>query len=146
MSVDRVKDHERLFRSVKLKPEFIGQDGRAKISAFNDRNKRPSVDRAQLIDDEPTKTNLFLPGDYVLQLVASEIRAIPAIEEKNDKGRNVLDSGVHKVDVEPVTEGHHAAHAEIFLTRLPNDGNSTNSGAFQKLKVRLAEIAIVLKP
>ena len=146
MSIDRVEDCERLFRSVKLKPEFIGQDGRAKTSAFNDRNKRPSVDRAQLIGNEPTKTNLFLPGDYVLQLITSDVRAIPPIEEKNDKGRNVSDNGVHNADVEPVIEGHHPAHAEIFLTRLPEDGLETNSGAFQKLKVRLAEIAVVLKP
>ncbi len=146
MTLDRVEDHERLFRSVKQKPEFIGQDGRPKTSAFNDRNKRPSVDRATLIGDDPAKTNLFQPGDYVLQLIASEIRAIDPIQEKDEKGRNASDSGIHSVDVEPVKEGHHESHAEIFLTRQPNDKTLTNSGAFKRLQVRLAEIAIVLTP
>jgi hypothetical protein len=139
MIPDRVEDQEYLFRVVK--PISIGQDGRPKTSAFNDRFKRPSVDRAHLIDNDPTKTALYQPGDSVLQLIASEIRGLAPLEELDKKGRRVLDEGVHKADVEPVTEGHHEAHAEIFLTRHPDNGIETSSGVFARFQVQLAAIA-----
>jgi hypothetical protein len=142
MTSDRVEDHEQLYRVAK--PEFVGQDGRLKPSAFNDRYKRPSVDRAHLIGNDPTRTHLYQPGDFVLELLASDIREIPVLEEKDEKDRKLPDV-FHKVDVEPVKEGHHAAHAEIFTTRVPNNGASTPTGVFKRLQIRLAEIARILQ-
>ncbi len=147
MSSDRVEDHELLFRTVK--PRCIKRDdfGKLKISssAFNDRFKRPSFDRAHLIGNDPTKTALYQPedGDSVLELIASEIRGIAALEELDKKGQRVLDKGVHKADVEPVKEGHHEAHAEIFLTRHPDNGIEIPSGVFARFQVQLAAIARV---
>lgn len=147
MTSDRVEDHERLFRSVKITSPSIKRDelGKPKISAsaFNDRERRPSVDRAHLIDNNPLNTNLYQPGDFVLELDASQIRGISAFEEFDNKGQRVADKGVHKADVEPVKVGHHEAHAEIFLTRVPNNGSATSSNIFAKLQVQLAAIARV---
>ena len=148
MTSDHVEDHERLFRSVKLgsiKRDELGKP-RISASAFNDRYRRPSVDRAHLIDDNPLNTNLYQPGDFVLELKALEIRGIAPLEELDKKGQRVLDEGVdkavvHKADVEPVTEGHHEAHAEIFLTRHPDNGIETPAGVFARFQVQLAAIA-----
>lgn len=86
MPEDQVLDDEVLYRRV---PDREGNYERDKGSyillpaAFLDRAKQPSVDRAKLRDNDPTKC-ILEPTDFVVSLVAIEVRRIDDLSRTVD--------------------------------------------------------------
>lgn len=110
---DYVADDEVLYRRIPLRRElFKLVDGRVRPSsqAFSDRLWRPSVDRAKLIDHDPTRTQQQ-SSDSVMSLITGEVRKIDTVVQKNAKGETIQ---LHAIDVEPVPLNDNPAHAEIF--------------------------------
>ncbi len=135
MLVDRVADDEVLYRRVPALREYFkveGETTRISSQAFSDRQFRPSVDRAALLNDDPSRTQQD-PTDAVVRLVAGEVRAIASVEQRNEKGETTLR---HVIDVEPVPLPQNPAHAEIFA--IPD---FASKGVFRKLQESLARLA-----
>src|SRR5579872_6191853 len=136
MSDDHVADEELLYRRVRLLPGlFVEADGKVRPSsqAFNDRYRRPSVDRANLRGGDPTKSQIE-ESDSIVSLVAQDIRDIKTVEQRNEKGEVIHR---YMIDVEPKPEPDNPAHAEIFAVP-----EFSSEGAFRRLKERLAQLAV----
>jgi len=138
---DRVEDSEVLFRSVEDGKNYAWiEGGQLKVSsqAFMDRNNKPSVDRARLVNDDPGRSQKSA-SDGILQLLTVEVRAEPVVENNQD-GDPVANYLV-KVDPDPIPPGgplpENPAHALISLTP-----NTENKKLFRKLRERLALLAM----
>lgn len=142
MLVTPVTDDEVLYRRVPRKEGLyiIQADGIIKVSssAFSDRSFRPSVNRAELCQNNPFKTQRETT-DGVVSIVTRDVRAIDTVVQNDEKGRPVK---VFCIDVEhvpiigdPVLPDN-PAHAEIYL--IPSSSNRTT---FRKLCERLAQLA-----
>lgn len=131
---DRVDDDEVLYRSVKRTLWKQKNDGEFYLSsqAFADRNRRPSVDRAELCGHDPSYTQ-FRPSDYVCSLVAEDVRAIATVVKRDRKG---VPQVRHNIDVEPVPLSDNVAHAEIYAVPEISGGR-----LFERLLERLAYLA-----
>lgn len=132
--VDSVGDEEVLYRRI---PGGLGYkrepDGTLRISAsaFADRGRRPSVDRARLRNNDPRLTRHNL-SDGVASLAALQVRAITVSTNDSD-GRPVL---AHVLDVEPVPLDDNPAHAEIFAIPFPEKDKT-----FERIRSALAQLA-----
>jgi hypothetical protein len=137
--LDRVGDAERLYRRVREKYVRIEADNTVRFSAnaFNDRERKPSVDRAILVDDQPQRTRKE-PSDAVAGLIAREVRAIEEVVERTATGQVVRP---YRIDVVPNPIHNdpdlpdNPAHAKIQADR------EINSSAFKQLKDVLARMA-----
>jgi hypothetical protein len=131
---DRVDDDEILYRSVV--PNLWKQKNSGEVylssQAFAGRNRRPSVDRAQLCGHEPSYAQFRL-SDYVGNLVAESVRAIDTVVKHDKKG---VPQVHHNIDVEPVPLPDDAAHAEIYAVPEISGGR-----LFERLLERLAYLA-----
>lgn len=131
---DPVADSEYLFRSVRLSDAgYRYEDGKVRISAsaFNDRNKQPSVDRAFLINNDPCKSQKSA-SDCVVSLLTKKVR-----KEKVERNGSefILD-----VQADPLQEN--LAHAKIIPS--PEYRNDKD---FKKVKESLARMAtLMLEP
>ena len=130
-----VANDEILYRAVMNEARFFPSDGhggyRISSIAFNDIERRPSVDRAALCPNGASNTqNRFRSGSGVLSLVAAEIRQIAATHGSTGQ--------VYFVDVEPVPLPNNPAHAEIF-GRPPFDTDKI----FDRIKQALSRLAAV---
>lgn len=133
-----VSDDEILYRAVANEPRYFptDADGNPRISgmAFNDVNRRPSVDRAALCPGGPEETqSRFRSGSSVLSLVAREVRSLSATHGATGQ--------VYTVDVEPVPLPENPSHSEIF-GRPPFDTDKI----FDRIKQSLTRIALVTLP
>ena len=112
MASDRVDDSEDLYRRVLFGANHYTVDqGRARLTsqAFADRTARPSVDRAILRENDPTRTQ----GDArnaVVRLETHAVRAIADVVRADKKGQPIER---HLVDVVSVPLPNNDAHAEI---------------------------------
>ncbi len=125
-----VEDEEILYRSVRLADGgYKLENGVYQISssAFNDRNMQPSVDRAQLKNNNPEQSRKS-KTDCVVSLKTLEIRN-ETIE------RNEIN---YILDVKPDPTDENPAHAIV----VPSP-EYKNEKAFRKVKERLARIATV---
>lgn len=139
---DRVQDDEQLYRRVLSSvPLLYSMDGgqiRFSSTAFNDRSKQPSVDRARLQNFDPQRSRIA-KTDGIVELNAADIRAIGPIFHQNDSGRSS-----HAVDVVPdpiigdvtLAINQNLAHA-LIITHPPLTGTS----AFKRFKESLAKLA-----
>jgi len=137
--MDVVGDDELLYRRIPYRtdhPFYYARqpDGtiRLSASAFGDRNRRISVDRARLTGNQPSRS-LSTPNDGVVSVVAHTIRA-ESIAANDSRGRPVE---THMLDVIPAPLPENPAHAEIVA-----NPDITSKSAFERLKqmlVRLAE-------
>ncbi|WP_371142387.1 hypothetical protein [Burkholderia cepacia] len=137
---DTVDDAEALYRRAP-KGCIAYEDGKERISttAFNDRNNKPSVDRAKLRNSpEDTK---HAPTDGIIELSAAEVRGIRDVEITDPQTQPptyyVVDVVPRPVDADE-EQGikENPAHAQIEAT--PHaDANSR----FRKIKEALAVIA-----
>src|SRR6266478_5735074 len=86
-----VYDYEELYRSVRP-DEYKTIEGKVNISAsaFNDRERKPSVDRAWI--DRDFKDIRKSPADGITKLIASEVRANSDVATFDAKGRKI---GLH---------------------------------------------------
>ncbi len=142
MSIIPVDDVEILYRRIRhVEGLYVVQaDGTAKVSsaAFSDPNFRPSVDRAELFHNDPTKTQRD-PSDGVVSIVAGNVRSIDTVVQ-NDKAGKIIQT--FDVDIEHVPILNHPtmpdnpAHAEICM--IPS---CPNKSVFRKLSERLAQLA-----
>ena len=131
-----VENEDVLYRAVLNDPRFFPVDGngiqRISSMAFNDPDRRPSVERALLCPGGPLDTRArFKPGSGVLSLVAGKVRQITAVHGTTGQ--------VYAVDVEPVPLPENVAHAEIF-GRPPFDTDRI----FDRIKQALARLAMVV--
>jgi hypothetical protein len=132
-----VDDEELLYRSIsymKLK-DYIQQtnDGIAISSqAFSDRGLKPSVDRAILNKNDPSKTQIN-PKDGVVSLLTSKIRKIDEVRKQSQDSENLT---IYKIDVVHRPTPTNLAHAQIE----PSPEYETKS-IFRKLTHSLAFLA-----
>ena len=145
---DSVRDDEELYRSVRGEleaEEYIIENGKLRIrqNAFRDRNKKVSVDRAEL------KSNPCLSKkndtDGIVSLITAEVRDIGAVITR-DQNANVV---VHTVDVIydpcPKSDPKNCAHSYISVD--PDfcdpifDTRSKRDRTFERLQVALAKLA-----
>lgn len=131
---DRVDDEELLYRRLTVGLGYKRlPDGQLRISAsaFADRGRRPSVDRAKLRDNDPSLTRLH-QTDAVASLIAAQVRHIQVSTNDSD-GKPIL---AHAVDVEPVPLDENPAHAEIFALPFPDKDKT-----FERIRTSLAQLA-----
>jgi hypothetical protein len=135
-SLDHVHDDETLYHVVVDDPRnFKVVNGELKLSstAFGDRERRPSVDRAYLRDNDP-RNSQWDPSDCIVSLITHEVRS-------------VVDVRPRAVDVIPDPIENHPtlcdnlAHA-LIITKPAFD----NDSQFKKLKKALTRIYTVLIP
>ena len=134
MAEDRVADDETLYRAV-AGVHYAIEDGVIRVSsqAFGDRERRPSVDRAHLRDNNPEKTR-FDNSYGVVSLIASSVREIE--EPINDKNGNFVE--MCYADVEPAPEIDNPAHAQIHGR--PR-GFEVSKSLYQRMLARLCRIS-----
>lgn len=119
-----VADDEWLHRSINKTQCRDIASVKLSSTAFNDRYKKPSVDRAHMRSAEQTK---FSPTDGVVKLLTVNVRKV-AIEQPDDNGN-------YDVDVWSRPVGGNDAHAQIE----PKPEMTTSR--FDKLKEALARLA-----
>lgn len=136
MQKTTVKDDEILYRRVQAgkKLKVRQPDGTFRVSsqAFRDPNYRPSVNRAELCDYNPSKVQ-FEPTDGVVSLVTRDVRAIDSVILY---GQNRYPIQSYNIDVEHMPEQNNFAHAEIYMSPATN-----SQGVFRRLQERLAQLA-----
>ena len=117
-------------------------DGSIEIepTAFDDRECRPSVDRAALCNNDPrcTLNRLNTSGldGGVVSLIARDVRSIEGIVKNDSKG-NPLPNFIIDVEHMPLPDNY--AHAEIYGN--PAFGLADRKRVFRKLGHRLAMLA-----
>lgn len=137
---DFVRDDEVLYRSVrgKLNDEYSYDDtGKLRIrsDAFRDRDKKPSVDRAELKGFNPSLSKLS-DMDGIVSLMTRDVRAIGEVKTK------IQDEGiVHAVDVIHVPTSDNPAHSQIIVNPEFFGSKSKQKNAFKLLRRALAKLA-----
>ena len=138
--VSLVVNEELLYRSIVACSSGTNQyytkssEGRVNFSklAFADRGLKPSVDRACLHGNDPTKTQLS-DTDGVIGLIAGNVRAIDDLSSGDAKG-NV--TALYKIDVIHRPKPENKAHARVE----PSPEYSSDK-VFKRLQQRLARLA-----
>lgn len=139
MAAIHIDDSHDLYRSVR-EGEYTTLNGKVAFSAsaFNDRDRKPSVDTAALRGD-PRETRRG-SEQGVAKLVAGDVRKTSAIPIKNAKGEVI---GGHSIDIihrpikdDPSGEPDNPAHCQVECH--PTMDSDTR---FKRLKEALAAIA-----
>ena len=138
---ETISDEEKLYRSVRgeLSHDEYTYDatGRLKIrtEAFRDRNKKPSVDRANLREFNPSLSKLN-ETDGIVTLTTGDVRAIGDVTTRID------DNTVrHRVDVEYAPLAQNPAHSHIVVYPEYFGSKTKQKNAFYLLRVALARLA-----
>ena len=133
-----VYDYEKLYRSVRPgEYKTIGGKVIISASAFNDRDRKPSVDRAWL--DRDFRGIRKSPADGITMIIAGEVRSNSSVEAFDAKGRKI---GQHTVDVmhRPIIEcpgePDKPAHCQVEC-----DPAIETDNTFKRLKEALAGLA-----
>lgn len=136
--MDVVGDDELLYRRMPFDPErslyYLREpDGTIRVSssAFSDRNRRISVDRAALNSFDPSKTQQ-ISDDGVISLLTSDLRAITVATNDKD-GKPLIQ---HLIDVIPVPLPDNHAHAEIVASP-----EIVKDNTFRRVREHLARLA-----
>ncbi|WP_052017618.1 hypothetical protein [Pseudanabaena biceps] len=140
LEVSLVGDEELLYRRILAcssgTNEYYTKSSEGKVNfsrlAFADRGLKPSVDRACLHENDPTKTQLF-DTDGVIGLIAGNVRAIDDLSSGDAKG-NV--TALYKIDVIHRPKLENKAHA-----RIEPSPEYSNDKVFKRLQQRLARLA-----
>ena len=136
-----VEDDEELYRNVHGDPQFdeYYYDVEGKLifqrAAFNDTDKKPSVDRAKMVGDNPSDA-LLNPTNGIVSLLAKDVRAITGVKTTVEN-----ETTVHAVDVVYDPECERLAHSIITVKpEYPKVGNQQKK-AFRRLRTALARLA-----
>lgn len=137
--VTLVLDEELLYRAVRDLKDHYGCDPKGKLihvgnSAFNDRERKPSVDRSVLCLEGP-EASRFAPEDGIVTLGAGDVRGISGVITNSKTGCLLY---AHNVDVRHVPVDENYAHAQIEAAP-----HASSDGAWKKLKEALCRIAAV---
>lgn len=132
-----VLNEEDLYRSIRDEPQLFGCDSRGALtrlsaSAFNDRAKQPSVDRAAMRVGGASESRKA-QSDGVVTVVAADVRAIRGVATMDAKG-NVVQ--LHEVDLLHDPEPDNHSHALVITAP-----HVASDGAFKRLKEALCRIA-----
>jgi len=134
--VTHVEDGEEIYRSVKDLPSHFAQDstGRLKLgsSAFNDPDKRPSVDRAKHCAEGPQSSRRN-EADGVVSLNVGDVRSIAGVVTNDKKGKPLQS---HAVDVVHHPEDDNFSHALVVT-----NPDVVAEPAFKRLKEALCLLA-----
>lgn len=135
----QVANDESLYRSAR-KDDIVSADGKERISssAFKDKGRKPSVDRACL-RASPEETKLS-PTDGIIELIASEVRGITDIQinpQVDPPGFYDIDV-VHRPIEADETTGRPANHAHAQIEAAPHPDTDSR---FKKVKEKLAFLA-----
>lgn len=128
---DQVLDGEILYRRVPNREEnYERENGSYKLlpAAFLDRAKQPSVDRATLRDNDPTKCRWELT-DLVVSMITVEVRRIDDIARTVDVVPDPIEDHPHLPD--------NPAHALITANKPFQKNDKT---AFRKLRIALSRL------
>ena len=136
-----IENEETLYRNVRGNPEYdeyrYDEHGRLKIldKAFrSDRDKRPSVDRAKIVANDPHKVQM--EGSGVVSLVAGKIRGIDTVVT------TIEDKEVHyRVDVIFSPSDKRPAHSEIVVDPNFLGSKRNKKDAYYYLRSALASLA-----
>ena len=138
---DFIRDDEVLYRSIRGRyGEEYSYDniGKLKISseAFRDRERKPSVDRAELKESNPSLSKRN-DTDGIVSLITADVRAIGTVKTKNQN----MDTIVHAVDViyNPIREN--PAHSKIIVNPEFFGSKNKQKNVFKLLQLALAELA-----
>ncbi|MDE0087190.1 MAG: hypothetical protein OXU23_15830 [Candidatus Poribacteria bacterium] len=137
---DFVRDDEVLYRSVRGKygEEYSFDNGKLEISseAFRDRERKPSVDRAELKGCNPSLSKRS-STDGIVSLITADVRSIGTVKTKIQNA----DAIVHAVDViyDPTPEN--PAHSKIVVSPEFFGSNNKQRNVFKLLQLALAELA-----
>lgn len=112
-------------------------DGSFQIEAeaFDNRDCRISVDRAELCNNDPLHT-LGESDGGVVSLLTLDVRSIEGLKRNDSKGRVIQ---TFTVDVEHMPIPENSAHAEIH--GIPEFTDTDQKGSFRRLRYRLAQLA-----
>ena len=137
---DHVQDDEELYRNVRSDPKYNHysyETGGFAIEpdAFWDGDKRPSVDRASLLDCYPHRA-LLDDTNAIVSIMAGDVRT-RTIEDIN----KVNDSVPHAVDVVFCPECDRPAHSLIIMNPERFESNNKQKNAFRYLQKALARLA-----
>ena len=140
--MDKVVDDEVLYRNVRpdRRRYAVDPDGTLHITseAFLDPRNSPSVDRANLCDNNPNHTQVT-PDDGVTSLLTLFVRSIQEVGKHDKRGNLVPPPYVVDVHADPIvgdsTLRENLAHAIIVTTPKCNDNE------FKKLRRSLARHA-----
>ncbi|MCK1629674.1 hypothetical protein [Bradyrhizobium sp. 162] len=139
MSVIHIEDSHDLYRSVK-EGEYTTRNGQLTFSAsaFNDRDRKPSVDTSALRND-PREARRS-PEQGVTKVTAAEVRRTSGIPIRNAAGEQIA---AHEVDVihrpikdDPGGEPDNEAHCQVECNPAMD-----HDKRFKRLKEALAAIA-----
>lgn len=134
IEVSLVGNEELLYRRIPSATEYYKKSSEGKItfskSAFADRGLKPSVDRACLHRNDPTKTQLS-NTDGGIGLIAKDVRVN---EDSFDNKGNI--TGSHKIDVIHRPKPENKAHA-----RIEPSPEYASDKVFKRLQQRLARLA-----
>ncbi len=134
---DTVRNEEELYRSVRGEIEYdeysVNDAGKYIVqpAAFRDRHKRPSVDRAELRNFDPSLSKLS-DTDGIVSLVTGEIRFLPKVD---------IELADHTIDVIYTPISENPAHSEISMTPTYRISNNREKKAFKSLQKALARLA-----
>ena len=138
---DFVRNEEELYRSIrgKLEEEYsYGPKGNLQISseAFRDRDRKPSVDRAELRKFNPALSKLS-DTDGVVSLMTADVRAIGIVKTKIQNE----DVVIHAVDVVYAPTSENPAHSLIIVKPEFFGSKNKQGNVFKLLQLALAELA-----
>ena len=138
---DYVRNEEELYQSVrgKLEEEYsYSPKGSLQISseAFRDRDRKPSVDRAELRKFNPALSKLS-DIDGVVSLMTAEVRAIGKVKTKTQNE----DVVIHAVDVVYAPTSENPAHSLIIVKPEFFGSKNKQGNVFKLLQLALAELA-----
>ncbi len=135
-SLGHVHDDEGLYRHVRNDPRNFKDEGthrRVSQSAFGDRSRKPSVDRAWLKNYEPRNSQRD-PTDCIVCLGAGEVRT-------------QIDVSPRDVDVVPdPIENHDTLPDNLAHALVVTDRPFDNDSQFKRLKKALAKRCIIMIP
>lgn len=134
---DILRDEEKLYRSVRGEIEYdeysVNDAGEYIIqpAAFRDRNKQPSVDRAELRNFNPSLSKLG-DTDGIVSLITGEVRRLP---------QNDIELTDHTIDVIYMPTMENPAHSQIIMTPNSSISKTRERKAFKSLQKALARLA-----
>lgn len=142
ISIIPVDNVEILYRRIRhVEGLYVVQaDGTVKVSsaAFSDPLFRPSVDRAELIHNDPKKAQRN-PSDGVVSIIARDVRSIDTVVQ-NDKAGKIIQT--FDVDIEHVPILNHPTLPDnLVYAEIYTNPHCPNKSVFRKLAERLAQLA-----
>jgi len=134
-SITPVSDDETVFRAIADESQLFAIDAAGNLrlsgSAFNDRRKEPSVDRASMV--EGAIASRKSESDGVVCLVTGEVRSVKSVVTLDAKQRPICE---HQVDVVHDPVENNSAHSVVRTAP-----TAASESAFRRLKEALCLLA-----